>query len=155
MSEDAGYDELDGLGPDAVKKGALLAHYAEVGNLTQAAKLAGISRQRHYEWVKADPVYALKFADAQESAADALEAEARRRAVGGYDRDDDKGKVRGSDLLLIFLLKGARPWKYRDNAKPDAEANGADAPVLGWEQQQALSDLADAVLEEREQQPSS
>lgn len=38
-----------------------------------------------------------------EEAADVLEAEARRRATVG-----------GSDVLLIFLLKGARPEKYRD-----------------------------------------
>lgn len=145
-------DELpDGpaLLPDGArhKKTLLLLAYAECGNLTQAAKEADVSRRTHYKWLETDPQYVLQFADAQEAAIDVLEAEARRRAIGGAA--PEKGKVRGSDLLMIFLLKGLRPWKYRDNAKPDAET--AEAGVaMGWEQQQALADLADEVLAERE-----
>jgi hypothetical protein len=46
----------------------------------------------------------------------ALEKEARRRAFAG------------SDILLIFLLKGARPHVYRDNAK--IEMSGPDGVPL-------------------------
>ena len=58
---------------------------------------------------------------AREEAADTLEAEARRRAIEGveepvFHKGERVGTVRKhSDLLLIFLLKGARPQKFRDN----------------------------------------
>ena len=150
------HEGLDGAAqlPDAhaLKRAAFLAEYARCGTVTEAAERVGISRRSHYHWLEKDEDYAAKFQDAHEAAIDVLEAEARRRAIGGGDAPG-KGKVRGSDLLLIFLLKGARPWKYRDNAKPDAEAQ--DAGVLGWEQQQALRDLADEVMAERERAPDT
>ena len=70
---------------------------------------------------------------------DRLEAEARRRAIEGIEKpvfykgkmcyrdevDPATGERRGtgepllirksSDVLLMFLLKGARPEKYREN----------------------------------------
>lgn len=157
--------DLAPLGRDAIRKGRLLAEYASLGVLTQACEAIGITRRTHYYWMESDPSYVLRFQDAQEAAADVLEAEARRRALGveleqrlselaGEDAPKPRPKHgRGSDLLLIFLLKGARPWKYRDNAKPDAEADGGPQ-VLGWEQQQALADLADEVMAERERSSS-
>lgn len=165
MSDEPELEQQDGdaapLGPDAIKKAKLLTAYASCGVLTQACQEVGITRRTHYWWLESDPAYVLRYQDAQEAAIDVLEAEARRRALGvaqlvqGMGGEDaPKAKApRGSDLLLIFLLKGARPWKYRDNAKPDAEAQ--DAGVLGWEQQQALSDLADEVMAEREHEPST
>ncbi len=58
---------------------------------------------------------------AEEVAADRLEAEAWRRAVEGVERPVGwyQGKPGGyvkeySDVLLIFLLKGLRPEKYRE-----------------------------------------
>ena len=90
--------------------------------------MAGIHRETHYWWLKHDPAYAVAFAQAEEKAADALEAEARRRAINGVLRYKfDKGRpitnpetgepyyeLEYSDTLLIFLLKGARPGRYRE-----------------------------------------
>lgn len=93
--------------------------FKQVGNVSAAAKLAGIGRRTHYDWLAGDPEYATNFADAEETAADALEMEARRRAVLGIKEDVlYKGRVVAtkktySDTLLIFLLNGARPEKYR------------------------------------------
>jgi len=105
------------------KKRAFLAAFAECGTITQAAKAAGMYRQRHFEWVKADPAYADAFAHAEEEAIDGMEQEARRRAVDGIETNhyDKDGKLlftdhKYSDLLLIFLLKGARPDKYRERS---------------------------------------
>lgn len=101
------------------KKRAFLAAYAQVGNVTQAAELADVARSSHYEWMK-DPAYAEAFKAAEEQAGDRLEQEARRRAVQGvekpvYQGGKQVGVVREySDTLLIFLLKGARPEKYKD-----------------------------------------
>ena len=56
------------------------------------------------------------------------EVEARRRAVEGVEepvgwfQGTPGGTVRKySDTLLIFLLKGARPHKYRDNIRAAPE----------------------------------
>jgi len=102
------------------KKKAFLAAFAEVGNITRAAELAGISRQAHYEWMKEDPDYPDLFKQADQQACDRLEQEARRRAVHGvgkpvFYRGEECGVVQEySDTLLIFLLKGALPEKYKE-----------------------------------------
>lgn len=65
-------------------------------------------------------MYAAAFADAQDDAADSLEAEATRRArLGVSEPIYQGGKLVGykrnfSDTLLIFLLKGLRPEKFKD-----------------------------------------
>lgn len=104
---------------------AFLASYKENGNVRLACEAAEIGRRTHYDWVTEDEVYAKAFAEAKEEAADALEEEARRRAVDGVEeptgwyQGEPGGYVRRySDTLLIFLLKGTRPQKYRE--RPDA-----------------------------------
>lgn len=115
------------------KQKNFLQAFAESGNITQAAKAAKIDRKLHYFWLQEDPEYPEKFKDAQDQAVDVLEAEARRRAVegvgkavgwhqgepGGYERQY-------SDTMLIFLLKGARPEKYRERY----EVTGANGEPL-------------------------
>jgi hypothetical protein len=65
-----------------------------------------------------------RWDEALEDAADRLEAEAFRRAVRGVDRPvvyrgERVGTVHEfSDALLMFLLKAARPEKYRDRFDP-------------------------------------
>ena len=112
----------------AKKKGFLKA-FAELGVVTRAAIAASINRSTHYGWLKGDEEYAEAFEHAKEDAADSLEAEAWRRAVEGVEepvgwfRGVPGGTVRRySDTLLIFLLKGARPQKYRESAKQDPTA---------------------------------
>lgn len=106
-----------------------LVAYAECGNVTQAAEMAGIDRTQHYRWLGTvegyDPVpgYPEAFAAAGEQAADRLEREAWRRAVNGVERPvyyqgEQCGVVREySDTLLIFLLKGFRPEKYQERSR--------------------------------------
>ena len=102
------------------KKAAFLAALAEVGNITQAAEIAGLDRKTHYIWMKNDPDYPALYEEAMEQAADRLEQEARRRAVEGVEepvfyQGKQVGTIRKySDTLLIFLLKGARPEKYAE-----------------------------------------
>lgn len=111
------------------KKRAFLAAYAQCGNITHAAEIVGIDRDNHYIWMK-NATYAEVFKAAGEQAADALEKEARRRAIEGVERlkfgrngkplrDPATKKPyverEFSDTLLIFLLKGIRPEKYREN----------------------------------------
>lgn len=126
------------------KQAAFLAAFSECGNISRAAKIAGIERRSHYSWIK-DPIYAERFADAENQAVDTLEAEARRRAVEGIDEPVYyKGEVCGtvrkySDTLLIFLLKGARPDKYRDNVRQ--EITGKDGGPLRLSIEDMLEDI--------------
>ena len=114
---------IDTLNDD--KKRRFLQHYINTaGNLTKAAGFAGINRATHYNWLAADPAYADAYAQAQEQAADVIDAELRRRAIQG-DKQAVRyqGRIVGyerrkSDVLLMFLLKGLRPHKFRDNYNP-------------------------------------
>ncbi len=63
-----------------------LEAYPKLGNITAAAHEATIGRRTHYDWLEADPEYAARFKHAEGEAADALEAEARRRATSGLLR---------------------------------------------------------------------
>lgn len=96
-----------------VKKQKFLAVYVETCNITRAAQAAGLSRQAHYEWLMHDPDYPAQFAKAQEQAVDAMESIA-------WDRAQTT-----SDTLMIFLLKGARPDKYRERSHQQLDANVA------------------------------
>jgi len=111
---------------------AFLAAYETCGNVAQSCRAAKINRRAHYEWLKSEPAYAEKFEASSEIAADGLEEEARIRATQGLRqyKFDSKGlpikhPVTGepyyeysrSDTLLIFLLKAARPEKYRERVE--------------------------------------
>ena len=65
------------------------------------------------------------FVAAQDEAVQVLEDEAVRRAYEGVEKPVTVAGQREfvreySDTLLIFLLKGARPQKYRDNVNVTA-----------------------------------
>lgn len=127
------------------KKRAFLAAYRETCNVRLAADMAETSRSSVYRWRDHDPEFEEAFQLAREDAADILEAEAHRRAVEGVEKPvgwymgEPGGTVREySDTLLIFLLKGARPEKYRDRL----DVRGA---VLHLDQNQ-LSQLPDPLL---------
>lgn len=92
-------------------------------SVTAAAEAAGIGRRTLYDWRKADPDFVAEEAEAFEAGIDVLEDEARRRAYEGvekpvYQGGERVGKIREySDTLLIFLLKGGRPDRYRERAE--------------------------------------
>lgn len=83
-----------------------------------------------------------KFADGWESALDEgmdwLELEARRRAVEGtlkpvYQGGKKVGTVREySDILLIFLLKGGKPDKYRERRSIEHSGKAGQPVELVW-----------------------
>jgi hypothetical protein len=70
------------------------------------------------------------FEAAKEEACEQLEREALRRAVSGVEEPVyHNGKVVGnirkySEVLLIFLMKGAMPGRYRDNATVEHTGRG-------------------------------
>lgn len=103
------------------KKGAFLAAFSKLGNITSASKTAKCSRTEVYRWLKEDADFAASFDTAQTEAMEHLEAEAHRRAVTGtlkpvFHQGVQCGQIREfSDTLLIFLMKAGNPLKYREN----------------------------------------
>ena len=105
----------------AVLESTFLAVLAQTGNVSAAAAKAGVSRQYAYERRAADPELRAAWDEAIDVATDALEKEARRRALEGCERPvfyqgHECGRIREySDTLMIFLLKAHRPAKFREN----------------------------------------
>jgi hypothetical protein len=99
---------------------AFLTALAATGNVTEAAKLAGVSRMTAWRHKTSDTDFAERFAEAEQQAMDLLEKEAWRRATEGVDepvfyKGEKCGTIkRYSDNVLMFLLRGGRPEKYRE-----------------------------------------
>lgn len=110
----------------AKQRESFLANLAATGNVSRSAQAVGRSRGGFYKLKRTEVEFSEAWDQAMEAAADELEAEARRRAVDGVDepivyrgavaKDADGRTVtvkRYSDVLLMFLLNGARPEKYK------------------------------------------
>jgi hypothetical protein len=111
------------------KKRAFLAAFAHTGRIRRACDAAQMSWKSHYLWLDDDPEYAAAFADATRMAGDFLEDEAIRRALEGWEKkvfhqgqhvDNDRLY---SDPLMIFLLKGSKPDRYKDRTQLSGDAN--------------------------------
>lgn len=91
--------------------------------------MADIARSTVYDWRADDATFAAEWDAALDQAADTMEREAFRRAVEGVDEpvygslgqgmgSGEVGQIRKySDTLLIFLLKAARPEKFRERTE--------------------------------------
>lgn len=108
---------------------------ARTGNVSVAVKAARVSRTAAYEERKADSNFATRWAEALDEATDALEEEARLRAVVGrlrpvYQGGIQVGAIREySDGLLTLLLKANRPAKFRENHRVEHTGAGG-GPIL-------------------------
>lgn len=108
------------LAQSARHKKDFLVAFSQTGNVTDAAEQAGCARRTVYDWLARDDAFRVSFAEAEQQALDRLEREALRRGVEGVDEPVYQGgkKIgairKYSDTLLIFLLKGGRPSKYRE-----------------------------------------
>ena len=136
---------------------------AETGVVSLAAAIAGTSRTRVYELRKKNAAFAKRWEDAEERAADALEAEAWRRAVAGVPeplvsagkmvRDDDGQPLairRYSDTLMIALLKARRPNQFKDRAVIEHDISDRLADRLEAARLRALSQLAPPIIDATE-----
>lgn len=158
------YSRLDDV-PNDIKKKQFLAAYSQCAIIGNAADIANIHRRTHYKWLESDPEYAQQFADAHEQALDRIETEALRRGREGWEepviyqgglcypagKDGKPGKepitIRKYDSnLLMFILKGGRPEKFRDTWKGELKhtgvvSRGPDLSQLTDEQLATLSQL--------------
>lgn len=116
---------------------AFLAAFCLNGNVSDAARAAGIDRTTAYKAKKADPSFGEEWAVAEEVASDALLSEAWQRAVQGgrqYKFHAKSGKpllfpkghelegepyyeVVKSDGLLLALLKARLPILFGDKLR--------------------------------------
>lgn len=105
----------------AAKYDMFFTELALDGNVTRACKVAGVDRRSAYQ-MRDKPEFEARWQNALEEACDKLEAEARRRAVEGYEKGVwHQGVMVGvekqySDSLLALMLKGNRS-KYRDGGR--------------------------------------
>jgi hypothetical protein len=120
-----------------IRKRAFLVAYSTNGNVVRSCEIAGIVRGTHWTWLGKDPDYREAFEFAKLLAVESLESEAMRRALEGVTRPVYQGgKLVGrervySDTLMIFLLKGLMPDRYRENTRVTlpggAEVEGSGA----------------------------
>lgn len=107
------------------KKERFLQALSEIGNVSRAAKVIGVTRQALYQHRAKDPEFAEAWAEAEMIGADSIEEEVFRRGAEGWEEPVHyKGEVvdtvrKYSDTLAIFLLKGLRPDKYRERSTVD------------------------------------
>jgi len=112
-----------------LRQRAFLAAFRETGSVTVAARAARVSKNAHVKWMK-DPEYAAEFEKARAEAAQSLEDEAVRRAREGWKEPVFyRGKICGythrySDPLLMFLLRGWQPARYRDRTEISGPEGG-------------------------------
>lgn len=131
-------------------KPVFLKHLAETGNVGASAKHANVARHTAYDHKYDDKDFAEKWKQALREAGDVLEAEAWRRGVKGVSKPVfHAGKVVGevqeySDTLLIFLLKGTRPKKFRENVRH--EVTGKNGGVIKSHTTIDLSGFSDEEL---------
>jgi hypothetical protein len=114
------------------RKAKFLVALAKCGNVTEAAEIAGAGRVTVYRWRGKDEDFAEAWDGALEVATDALEAEARSRALEGteepvfYQGRHVANVRKKSDMLLMFLLNGYRPERF----KRRSEVTGKDGGPL-------------------------
>jgi hypothetical protein len=111
------------------EKRAALVAYAQSGTVTEAARAAGVCRTTWYNWREADPDFDEAAIAAEAAVADYLERIALHRATRAEN---------ASDTLLIFLLKGMRPAKFRD--RHQIEHTGANGGPIQHEDVTAARD---------------
>jgi hypothetical protein len=103
---------------------AFLTSYAANGDLKAGLKAAGITRPQLRKWQEHDVDFGLRFYQAEIEAIEALEAEARTRAVAGSRLVrrvfrhgllyEEIHEFRPSDAMLIKLLQAHKPERYGD-----------------------------------------
>jgi hypothetical protein len=104
--------------------------FAATANVSRAAKAAKLHRSWVYEQREKDEAFATRWKEAEEIACDALEEEARRRALKGtlkpiYQGGKRVGQVREfSDTLMVILLKAHRREKYGDKQSLEVNHGG-------------------------------
>lgn len=131
---------MSAISPNQDQKDRFVRVLRDTGSRTVAAQAVGFSRTTMQRHMELDDAFAEAVADAELDAADALEQEARRRAVEGVDRERWLGGKDGyaitethySDTLLLKLLEANNPAKFTNRSKTEiSNPDGSLVPQLG------------------------
>jgi hypothetical protein len=142
------------------------------GNIRHSCEQARVTRSNVYSRRDNDEAFRAQMSEAIEEATDSLELEARRRAYHGVDEPviyqgelmgvwvDAAGQVvskdstgakqipltikKYSDTMLIFLLKGNRPEKYKENVHHEVTGKGG-GPIRS--KSETTHDISDRLRE--------
>jgi hypothetical protein len=95
-------------------RAAFLDTLGKTGNVTLTCDIHALHRPAIYAWRNEDAGFAADWEAALVLGTEALEDEAQRRAM------------KSSDLLMIFLLKGLKPDKYRERSTVDVTHRAGD-----------------------------
>jgi hypothetical protein len=140
----------------AAAQDTFLQSFALNGNVSAAAKRAGVHRDTIYNWRRDDAEFAARFASAEEDAIDILRAAAHQRGVSGWDvpmvsmgqvvmTTDKNGQLvplmerKYSDTLLAKMLS-ARVPEYKPTTAIEVSGPGG-GPI----QQQVIFVLPQVV----------
>ena len=117
-----------------------LSMLSKTGNTSKACETSGMTRRQVMTLRERDRTFDRAYDDAMNDAADLLEAEAWRRALEGTTQSvlkaglpvtDPAGEPvvvrRYSDPLLMMLLRGCRPEKFRMHGRTSMPAD----PMIG------------------------
>lgn len=130
-----------------VTKGILqtfLNQLSEGSSVAGACRVIGVDVNVLYKLRKKSTEFAALWAASIECGTDLLEDEALRRAKDGwlepiFQGGTEVGQVRRySNVLLIFLLKGRRPKKFRDKIEIDASDDLKKAFAMSMESRGTL-----------------
>lgn len=122
---------------------AFLRAYSAHGTIRKACEQAGVHRQTHYDWLSTAD-YAAAFTQVEEDFADRIEEEAYDQAMQGVAKmvlykgepvrdprypDADPPvylfEYQHPSAVLIKLLQGAKPEKYRENVRVENAGEGS------------------------------
>ena len=113
----------------AQRREKFLTEFRHSGVVSRAAKVAGVSRERVYQWRDQHEDFAQAWDEAFQEAVDSLEAEAWRRGRDGVEKPVTfKGKITDhyteySDTLLMFCLRAHRSH-FREKAQIELSGPG-------------------------------
>jgi len=129
-------------------KAGFIESLQKTGNISASARLVGVDRKAAYDARGTDPIFAAQWDDAIEEATDALEFEARRRALDGipvesYDKDGNirSTRMEYSDTLMIVLLKAHRPEKFKERFSGEMSTKGSLTVDVSTPQSRAQAEM--------------
>jgi hypothetical protein len=124
------------------------------GSTVRASEFSGHSRRSYWRWCEHDEAFRLALNEAKAIAIERLEEECRRRAEEGVVKTTpiyfqghkvgEKVERVYSDLLLMFLLKGLAPEKYRERSDIRIADNAADL-AAGTLTDEQLAEIRDRI----------
>jgi hypothetical protein len=130
---------------------AFIEALRKTGNISAACRSSRFPRRTAYDRREVDPEFAAAWDAALDEAVDSLEKEAWRRATEGtlkpvFQGGAQVGRIREySDTLLIFLLKGHRPERFRETVRQEHSGPGGKSIPVRLNLSQASDEELEVV----------